>query len=109
MDDDLSSSVVIQETNSRSNNIISMLDPVEEFLSGQLSDRTRRAYEADLRHFFEFIDVDANLTLSSLQNITHSHVISFRNHLAERDYKHTSINRKLFHYSLLKERLKFQN
>ena len=29
-------------------------DPIGQFLTGQLSDSTRRAYEADLRHFFSF-------------------------------------------------------
>ena len=95
--DNLTPTLAVQEKSeaSLSNISTSDLDPVDEFLSGQLSDRTRRAYEADLRHFFQFTGVDANLNLSILQNINHSHVISFRNHLAERDYKHTSINRKL--------------
>ena len=30
-------------------------DPLEQFLSGQLSERTRRAYYADLQHFFASI------------------------------------------------------
>ena len=78
--DNLTPSLAVQERSeaSLSNISTSALDPVDEFLSGQLSDRTRRAYEADLRHFFQFTGVDANLTLSILQNITHSHVISFR-------------------------------
>ena len=30
-------------------------DPLQQFLSGQLSERTRRAYHADIQHFFSFI------------------------------------------------------
>ncbi len=69
-------------------------DPLEQFLSGQLSEQTRRAYQADLRHFFTFIGYD-RISLAELQSITFEHVVAFRNQLAADDYKRSSINRKL--------------
>jgi len=68
--------------------------PLQQFLSGQLSERTRRAYSADLQHFFAFIGIDQAI-LEDLQSITYEHIIAFRNDLAGRDYKRSSINRKL--------------
>ncbi len=68
--------------------------PLQQFLSGQLSERTRRAYSADLQHFFTFIGVD-QVILEDLQSITYEHIIAFRNDLASREYKRSSINRKL--------------
>lgn len=69
-------------------------DPIEQFLTGQLSQRTRRAYESDLRHFFFYLELDA-INISQLRAITFREVTAFRNHLAELGYKRTSINRKL--------------
>jgi len=69
-------------------------DPLEQFLAGQLSESTRRAYQADLRLFFHFIGFD-ELTHNDLTGITFEHIIAFRNQLATDGYKRTSINRKL--------------
>lgn len=69
-------------------------DPIGQFLTGQLSERTRKAYEADLRHFFSFLEMDA-IAINQLRAITFREVTAFRNHLAELGYKRTSINRKL--------------
>ena len=71
-------------------------DPLEQFLSGQLSERTRRAYYADLQHFFASIGMELHeVSLAVLQSITFEHVIAFRNQLASQGYKRSSINRKL--------------
>ncbi len=69
-------------------------DPIEQFLTGQLSERTRKAYEADLRHFFHFLELTV-VDIGHLRSITFREVTAFRNHLAELGYKRTSINRKL--------------
>ena len=69
-------------------------NPLEQFLSGQLSERTRRAYAADLRHFFLFFGLE-QVALADLQTITFEHVVAFRNQLAGQVYKRSSINRKL--------------
>lgn len=69
-------------------------DPLEQFLSGQLSERTRRAYSADLRHFFSFLGLQ-QVVLADLQAITFEHIVAFRNQLAAEAYKRSSINRKL--------------
>ena len=69
-------------------------NPLEQFLSGQLSERTRRAYAADLRHFFLFLGLE-QVALADLQTITFEHVVAFRNQLAGQAYKRSSINRKL--------------
>ena len=69
-------------------------DPLQQFLSGQLSERTRRAYHADIQHFFSFIGID-KVSMVDIQAISHEHIIAFRNDLAGRDYKRSSINRKL--------------
>lgn len=68
--------------------------PVDQFLTGQLSESTRRAYEADLRHFFSFLGFEV-VDLVELQAISYREVTAFRNHLAQQGYKRTSINRKL--------------
>ena len=71
-------------------------DPLEQFLSGQLSERTRRAYYADLQHFFASIGLELNeVSLAVLQSITFEHIVAFRNQLASEGYKRSSINRKL--------------
>jgi site-specific recombinase XerD len=69
-------------------------DPLEQFLAGQLSENTRRAYHADLGLFFRFLDLDLP-DLETLRGITFRQVIAFRNHLASDGFKRTSINRKL--------------
>ena len=67
---------------------------VDQFLTGQLSESTRRAYEADLRHFFSFLGFEV-VDLVELQTISYREVTAFRNQLAQQGYKRTSINRKL--------------
>jgi integrase/recombinase XerC len=69
-------------------------NPIEQFLTGQLSESTRRAYQADLRHFFSFLQLEAP-SIEALGTIRFGEITDFRNHLAERGYKRTSINRKL--------------
>ena len=69
-------------------------DPLEQFLSGQLSENTRRAYKTDLIKFFEFLNLD-KITIHDLRRITFQDIVEFRNHLAGEGYKRTSINRKL--------------
>ena len=69
-------------------------DPLEHFLAGQLSERTRRAYQADVKAFFAFLGIE-RADLDSLVPVTFQHVVAFRNELAQRGYKRTTINRKL--------------
>ena len=69
-------------------------DPIDQFLTGQLSDSTRRAYEADLRHFFSFLGFET-VDIEAIQGISFREVTAFRNHLSEQGYKRTTINRKL--------------
>ena len=71
-----------------------LTDPLEQFLSGQLSENTRRAYKTDLIKFFEFLNLD-KITIHDLRRITFQDIVEFRNHLAGEGYKRTSINRKL--------------
>ena len=66
-------------------------DPLEQFLAGQLAESTRRAYHADLCHFFD----TAEISLDKIRAVTFHHVVAFRNGLAEAGYKRASINRKL--------------
>lgn len=69
-------------------------DPIAQFLTGQLSERTRRAYEADLRHFFAFLGF-TTVEIEPIKTISFREVTAFRNHLADQGYKRTTINRKL--------------
>jgi integrase/recombinase XerC len=69
----------------------SWTDPLEQFLAGQLSARTRLAYAADLRDFFGTLRV----TLGTVRDVTFEDVIAYRNELAERGCRRTTINRKL--------------
>lgn len=66
-------------------------DPLEQFLAGQLSERTRRAYYADLCHFFDTADI----SLEKIKAVSFHELVAFRNELAAQGYKRTSINRKL--------------
>ncbi len=70
---------------------ISPIDPLEQFIAGQLSERTKRAYFTDLCQFF---GTDA-ITLERVRAVTFGDVISFRNELAANGLKRTTINRKL--------------
>lgn len=66
-------------------------DPLGQFLAGQLTERTRRAYYADICEFF---DTD-RVTAADIRAITFADIISFRNGLAALGRKRTTINRKL--------------
>lgn len=66
-------------------------DPLAQFLSGQLAERTRKAYYADLCEFF---DTD-RITPDAIRSITFADVIDYRNSLAALGRKRTTINRKL--------------
>ena len=70
---------------------IQISNPLEQFLAGQLSESTRRAYCADLCHFFGTSDIQ----LEQIRSVTFQDVIAFRNQLASEGYKRTTINRKL--------------
>ena len=65
--------------------------PLQQFLAGQLSERTRRAYRRDLLQFFG----SESTTLDEIRQISFHDIITFRNELAETGYKRTTINRKL--------------
>lgn len=66
-------------------------DPLAQFLAGQLSVRTRRAYQADLRHFFG----SATVSLEQLREVGFQDLVAYRNELAQQGYKRTTINRRL--------------
>ena len=66
-------------------------DPLERFLSGQLTERTRSAYCADLREFFG----SGHITPKRVAAVTFTDIIDFRNALAARGRKRSTINRKL--------------
>lgn len=66
-------------------------DPLDQFLAGQLTERTRRAYCADLCHFFGTADI----SLEAIRAVSFHDIIAYRNELAAQGYKRTSINRKL--------------
>ncbi|MFA6108906.1 MAG: tyrosine-type recombinase/integrase [Candidatus Latescibacterota bacterium] len=69
-------------------------DPLEQFLAGQLSRRTRTAYRADLRDFFAYLGLQTG-DLEAVRRIGFQDVIGYRNHLAGQGLRRTSINRKL--------------
>lgn len=66
-------------------------DPLAQFLAGHLAERTRRAYYADLCHFFD----SADITLEKIRAVDFHDLVDFRNELAAQGYKRTTINRKL--------------
>ncbi len=70
------------------------LNPLDLFLTGQLSASTYRAYSSDLRLFFQFVGLE-DPSIETLRKIHFQDLIAFRNHLTEHQYKRTSINRKL--------------
>ncbi|MCC7261533.1 MAG: tyrosine-type recombinase/integrase [Candidatus Latescibacteria bacterium] len=67
------------------------LDPLAQFLAGQLSERTRRAYQADLYHFFG----SDHLSLEQIREVGFQDLVAYRNELAQQGYKRTTINRRL--------------
>jgi len=66
-------------------------DPLAQFLAGQLSERTRRAYESDLREFFQ----SDRISPDDVQAVTFADIIEYRNALAALGRQRTTINRKL--------------
>ena len=66
-------------------------DPLGQFLAGQLTERTRRAYFSDICEFF---DTD-RITPADVRAVTFADVIAYRNSLAALGRKRTTINRKL--------------
>lgn len=66
-------------------------DPIARFLSGQLTERTRRAYYADLCEFFG----GDRITVDDVRAVTFADIIDHRNTLAAAGRKRTTINRKL--------------
>ncbi len=66
-------------------------DPLGQFLAGQLTERTRKAYYADICEFF---DTD-RITPADVRAITFTDIIDYRNGLAALGRKRTTINRKL--------------
>lgn len=66
-------------------------DPLAQFLAGQLTERTRRAYYTDLREFFA---TDA-ITPTAVRAVTFADIIEYRNDLAAVGRKRATINRKL--------------
>ncbi|MDA0337405.1 MAG: site-specific integrase, partial [bacterium] len=66
-------------------------DPLAQFLSGQLTERTRKAYYADLCEFFN----GDRITPDDIRQITFADIVEYRNSLAALGRKRTTINRKL--------------
>lgn len=66
-------------------------DPLAQFLSGQLTERTRRAYYADLCEFFN----GDRITPEMVRAVNFADIIEYRNALASLGRKRTTINRKL--------------
>ncbi|MFC1526518.1 tyrosine-type recombinase/integrase [Candidatus Latescibacterota bacterium] len=66
-------------------------DPLSQFLAGQLTERTRRAYFSDLREFFQ----GDQISPEDVRAVTFTDIIEYRNALAALGRKRTTINRKL--------------
>jgi len=66
-------------------------NPLDDFIAGQLSEKTRKAYLSDLRQFFGTI----NLSNDDIQRVQFQDLIAYRNALVTQGYKKTTINRKL--------------
>ena len=66
-------------------------NPVDQFISGQLSEKTKKAYYSDLCQFFG----SGKITLEDIQLITFQDLIDYRNELSSQGYKRSTINRKL--------------
>jgi integrase/recombinase XerC len=66
-------------------------NPLDEFIAGQLTEQTRKAYLSDLRQFFGI----GNLTIEHIQEVSFHDLIAYRNELVSQGYKKTTINRKL--------------
>lgn len=73
-------------------------EEIQPFLANQLSLHTRRAYETDLKQFFQFLSGRVNLV--DLAGLRPDHVILYRKFLEEgrlggRPFEKSTINRKL--------------
>ena len=66
-------------------------DPLGQFLAGQLTERTKRAYQSDLREFFR----TEHITPDNVRSVDFADIIEYRNDLAALGRKRTTINRKL--------------
>lgn len=66
-------------------------DPLAQFLSGQLTERTKKAYYADLCEFFNGDRIGPD----DVRAVTFADIIEYRNTLASLGRKRTTINRKL--------------
>lgn len=71
---------------------------VRPFLTNQLSDHTRRAYEKDLRQFFEFISI--KVSAENFTSLNAEHIIFYRKALEEgritgKTLMKSTINRKM--------------
>ena len=66
-------------------------DPLAQFIAGQLSEQTKRAYYSDLCQFFG----THAISTETIRAVTFADVISFRNNLAASGLKRSTINRKL--------------
>ena len=66
-------------------------DPLAQFLAGQLTERTRRAYQSDLREFFQ----SDRISPDDVRAVNFADIIEYRNALAALGRKRTTINRKL--------------
>lgn len=73
-------------------------EEIQPFLANQLSAHTRRAYETDLKQFFQFLA--GRVDLEDLGGLCSDHVILYRKFLEEgrlggRPFEKSTINRKL--------------
>ena len=66
-------------------------DPMGQFLAGQLTERTKRAYQTDLQEFFQ----TEHVTPEQVRAVAFTDIIEYRNDLAALGRKRTTINRKL--------------
>jgi integrase/recombinase XerD len=66
-------------------------DPLAQFLSGQLTERTKKAYYADLCEFFNGDRIGPD----DVRAVSFADIIDYRNTLASMGRKRTTINRKL--------------
>jgi len=70
------------------------INPLNDFIAGQVTETTRKAYRTNVKQFFQFLGID-EITPVEVQKVTVQHVIAYRNNLIESESAHTTINRKL--------------
>jgi site-specific recombinase XerD len=71
---------------------------IPTFLANQLSEHTRRAYESDLKQFFQFLE--GKISAREIESLRPDHVILFRKYLEEGRFngkimEKATVNRKL--------------